>query len=151
MNRFDRDTSIEARGDGCFDCTIAEAWYVERGPNGGYLSALLLRAMQAIVAEPARSPRSLNVHFCAPAQPGPARIEASLERKGRTLSSVTARMLQGDRLLVLASAALGLPRSQNFSYDDTRMPKVAPPGACPESRGSVGNKIVTERIDDSKK
>ena len=54
MNRFDQDTAVEARGDGHFDCRIAEEWYVERGPNGGYISALLLRAMQAVVAEAAR-------------------------------------------------------------------------------------------------
>ncbi|NRA08672.1 MAG: thioesterase family protein [Myxococcales bacterium] len=132
MNRFDRDTAVEPQGEGRFDCTISPGWVVERGPNGGYVSALLLRAIQAAVAEPARAPRSLNVHFCAPPRPGPAQIETRIERQGRTLSSVTARMLQGERLLALATAALALPRPGDFSYDDTRMPRVPPPEACPE-------------------
>jgi len=135
MNRFDQDTAVEARGDGSFDCTVAPEWHVERGPNGGYVSAMLLRAMMAAVSEPARAPRALNVHFCAPPRPGPARIEATVERRGRTLSSVTARMLQGERLLSLATAALALPRPGTASYDDTRMPQVPAPQACPELLG----------------
>ena len=132
MSRFDRDTAVEPRGDGRFDCTISPGWVVERGPNGGYVSALLLRAVQAEVAEPARAARSLNVHFCAPPRPGPAQIETRIERKGRTLSSATARMRQGERTLALATAALALPRPGKFAYDDTRMPRVPPPEDCPE-------------------
>lgn len=132
MNRFDRDTAVEPRGDGHFDCGIAPAWHVNRGPNGGYIAALLLRALQAAVAEPARAARSLNVHFCAPPRLGPARIETRVERRGRTLSNVSARMLQGERLLALAAAALALPRPETFAYDDTRMPKVPAPENCPE-------------------
>ena len=45
MNRFDRDTAVEPQGEGRFDCTISPGWVVERGPNGGYVSALLLRAI----------------------------------------------------------------------------------------------------------
>lgn len=135
MNRFDRDTAIEPRGDGRFDCKIEGEWHVERGPNGGYVSALVLRAMQAAVAEPARAPRSLNVHFCAPPRPGPARIETRIQRRGRTLTSVTARMLQGERVLTLATAALALPRAETLRYDDTQMPRFPEPAACPELTG----------------
>lgn len=131
--RFDRDTVVRPvdpsdAGPGVHEGRIDRGWWVVRGPNGGYVAALLLRALAAeIPAE--RAPRSLTVHYTAPPAEGPVRIHTRVERIGRSLSTVSARMVQGDRLLALALGAFSVARP-TLGFDHARMPEVAPPEAC---------------------
>ena len=41
-SRFDRDTRVTASSDGSFEAAIDPGWWISRGPNGGYLAAILL-------------------------------------------------------------------------------------------------------------
>lgn len=137
-NRFDRDTAVRpagAAGPGTYEGRIDRGWWVVRGPNGGYVAALLLRALSAEVPAE-RAARSLTVHYTAPPGEGPVRIETRVERVGRSLSTVSGRLVQGDRLLALALAAFSLPRP-GPGFDHARMPEVAPPEACPPSSGTI--------------
>jgi len=129
--RFDRDTAVELLdpGLGVHQGHVDPGWWVVQGPNGGYLAAILLRALAQRV-EPARAARSLTVHYTARAGAGPVRIETRVVREGRSLSTVTGRMLQGERLLALALAAFSRPRP-GASFDHAEMPEVAAPEACP--------------------
>jgi acyl-CoA thioesterase len=129
VSRFERDTSVEPRGDGRYQARIDPGWFVVRGPNGGYIAAILLRALAAAVDDASRAPRSLTVHYTAPPVEGPAWIETRIERSGRSLTSVSARLLQGDRLLALALAAFSQPREAP-GFRDVSPPHVAPPEQC---------------------
>lgn len=111
MNRFQRDTAVEPLGGGRFAASIDRGWWIVRGPNGGYVAAILLRALRAAVADPARLPRSFTVHFTSPPVEGPAEVATRLERVGRTVTTATARLEQGGKLRALALAAFGTPRS----------------------------------------
>jgi acyl-CoA thioesterase len=128
--RFDRDTAIRAAGAGVYEARIDPGWFIVRGPNGGYVAAIALRALAAAVDDPARSPRSLTVHYLLPPKVGPLRIETRIERRGRSLTSVSGRLLQGGRCVALALAAFSTAREAP-GFDDTHMPEVAPPEACP--------------------
>jgi acyl-CoA thioesterase len=132
MGRFADDTAVVARGDGRYDARIDRGWWVQRGPNGGYVAAVLLRALSAEVGQPERLPRSLTVHYLRPPAEGPAELEATVEREGRSLSFATARLLQGGDTMAIASAAFGAHRGDSIEFDDAPMPEVAPPEACPE-------------------
>ncbi|MGZ6391094.1 MAG: acyl-CoA thioesterase domain-containing protein, partial [Ktedonobacterales bacterium] len=68
---FDADTVLEPIGDGAFTGRIIPSWSVGRGPNGGFIAALLMRALLATLGDPARDPRSLTIHYLAPAEDGP--------------------------------------------------------------------------------
>jgi acyl-CoA thioesterase len=103
---LDRDTAVIAVGDGVWRATISDQWAVPRGPNGGYIAALMLRAMLGAVDDEARAPRSLTLHYLRPPRPGDqATIETTIERAGRTLTTVSARLVQDDRPMVLALGA----------------------------------------------
>ena len=106
---------------------MSAGWSVGRGPNGGYIAAMVLRALAATVDDPSRSPRSLTVHFTARPSPGPVRIECRVERSGRSSSTVSARMVQDGRLVALALAAFSGPWP-GAEFADKAMPAVAPPG-----------------------
>ena len=137
MNRFQRDTAVEARAPGQFAARIDRAWWIVRGPNGGYVAAILLRAMMAELADAARTPRSLTVHFTSPPVEGPVTIDVTCERAGRSLTTLQARMLQDGKLRALAIGAFSLGRSGPV-FAHAPMPEVAPPEACP----SIGDESV---------
>ena len=109
-NRFDRDSAVVQLGENAFEARIDRGWWVVRGPNGGYVAAILLRAILQAVGDPARTPRSLTIHYTSPPEEGKVRIETQLERHGRSLSTLTARMTQGGKLRALALAAVSAPR-----------------------------------------
>src|SRR5687768_7589782 len=85
--RFARDTAVEQREPGRYGATIDEGWWVVRGPNGGYIAAIVLRAMEAHVADVTRTPRSLTLHYTRPPESGLVEVTVTTERTGRTLTS----------------------------------------------------------------
>jgi acyl-CoA thioesterase len=121
--RFDTDTAVTQVGDGTWTGRIDRSWWVQRGPNGGYVAAILVRAMQEAAADPARSLRSLTVHYPASPEEGPVEIAVTVERRGRSLTNVSARMVQDGRLRALSLAAFAAPR-KNVAFSDAVMPDV---------------------------
>jgi acyl-CoA thioesterase len=123
---FELDTAVAALRPGTYRGIVSRRWWVERGPNGGYVAAMILRAMTDVVGDAARAPRSLTVHFTAAPEEGPVGIDVGLERAGRALSTLSARMTQGGRLVAVALAAFSRARP-SLEYADGRPPEVAPP------------------------
>lgn len=105
-------------------------WFGGGGPHGGHLAAQLLRAARLEAVDPALAPRSLTVHFTSRAEPGELEIETALERRGRTLSTVSVRATQSGRPIALALAALACDRP-GPRYRDAEMPVVPPPEELP--------------------
>jgi acyl-CoA thioesterase len=134
---FDRETAITKLGDGRYSAAMATSWWVVRGPNGGYLAAVILRALTDAVGDPERSPRSLTVHYASAPGEGEVELTTVLERIGRSLTTCTCRMEQGGRLVALAVAAFSKPRPGPEFYDIV-MPQVPGPeyyaGARPVPR-----------------
>lgn len=128
--RFDLDTAVRPLGGGRFAARMDRGWWIERGPNGGYVAAVLVRALEAHVGDPGRTPRSLTVHYLAPPREGDAEVACTVERSGRQLTYATARLWQGERLLALAMAAFAVPMDPGFGFSDLRMPVVPPPHEC---------------------
>jgi acyl-CoA thioesterase len=131
--QFDRDTSVRRRAPGIlgqpavadghsarppvvtatatalFEANVSPDWRAGRGPHGGYLAAMLLRALIETVADVQRAPRSLTIHYARAPEPGPVEIRTAIERAGRSLSTLSARMEQDGKLMALALAAFSVP------------------------------------------
>jgi acyl-CoA thioesterase len=125
MTKFDRDTAVERVAPGRYRARLDPAWWIIAGPNGGYMAAVMLRAIEATVGDAERLPRSLTVHYARRPEGEVVEIETNVERAGRSLTTVTARMVQGDRLLAHAVAALSRPRP-GMALHHARMPEVIP-------------------------
>jgi acyl-CoA thioesterase len=131
---FDRDTAVrleESSGaERRFAAEVSPDWRAGRGPHGGYLAAILLRALIETVADPARAggraPRSLTIHYARAPKPGPVSIRTVIEREGRSLSTLSARMEQDGSLVALVLAAFSVPWPAREIYEEP-MPDVAPP------------------------
>jgi acyl-CoA thioesterase len=110
MTRFSNDTALESLGNNRYRVTIDQGWFIEAGPNGGYLAAIVLRAITWEIGDPAYMPRSFTLHYLRPPKAGPADLEVTIERQGRTVVTATARMWQDDKLQVISIAAFGTDR-----------------------------------------
>jgi acyl-CoA thioesterase len=137
--RFALDTAVtpdgppplQGRREGRWSTSIHPDWFAPAGPNGGYLAAVVARAMAGAVDDPARRLRSLTLHYLSRTDSGPADVETTVERSGRSLTSVSARMAQDGRTAVLALGAFATDRDVSIDFDDTAMPAVAAPDGCP--------------------
>jgi acyl-CoA thioesterase len=134
--KFDRDTAVwredqETDGQCVFGAEVAPDWRAGRGPHGGYLAAMLLRALVETVADEERAPRSLTIHYARAPEPGPVAIRTVIERQGRSLSTLSARVQQGGELIAIALAAFSMPWG-GPEISDVQMPDVEPPDASRE-------------------
>ena len=131
---FDEDTALSPVGEGRWDAEIADGWDTPRGPLGGYVMAIMIRALEAAVGDPTRTPRSLTMHFLRAPTAGPLSVSAKVERAGRSLSSVSGRMEQDGKLVGLALGAFSVPWESPL-LDGAVMPQVAPPEGRRPFRG----------------
>jgi acyl-CoA thioesterase len=145
--KFERDTSVARTDGGGFEAGVDDAWWIALGPNGGYLAAIVIRALISAVGDEARKPRSLTIHYTAAPEAGPVRIETNVEREGRSLSTVTARMHQRDRLIAVAIGALATDRERRVDFDDTTAPDVPPPEQLPPIPANVDLPVFTKQWD----
>jgi acyl-CoA thioesterase len=141
---FDRETAITKLGDGLYSATMATSWWVARGPNGGYLAAVILRALTDAVDDPTRSPRSLTVHYASSPGEGDVQIHTVRERVGRSLTTCSCRMEQDGRLVALAIAAFSMPR-EGIEFQDSVMPQVPGPDAYVPRDVPAGSPAIARR------
>ncbi|WP_328432126.1 thioesterase family protein [Streptomyces sp. NBC_00453] len=107
-SEFDRDTALTPRAPGVYDIDLSAGWTIINAVNGGYLLAVLGRALAD--ALPHSDPFTISAHYLTASQPGPAVVRTDVVRTGRTLSTGQASLFQYDeqgreveRIRVLAS------------------------------------------------
>jgi acyl-CoA thioesterase len=113
---FERDTAVrrvpsggeEDPAEAIFRAEVSPYWRAGRGPHGGYLAAMLTRALLEAVGDAERAPRSITIHYARAPAPGPVSIRVVHERAGRSLSTLSARMEQEGKLIALALAAFSV-------------------------------------------
>ena len=123
---FDRDTALSQGADGALHGSLSEHWRAGGGPHGGYVAALMLRGLMLAVGDASRTPLTLTVHFLRAPAFGPVELHTRTERTGRTLTSLSARLTQGDEAVALALASFAEPIT-GPEYDELPMPEVDPP------------------------
>jgi acyl-CoA thioesterase len=140
---FVTDTRVEPLGAGRFGAEIRDAWSGPPGPNGGYVAALILRAIRTAVDDVVREPRSLTIHYLRPPSVGPVQIAVEIERSGRSATTCSARIEQGGKVRGLALCVL----SGDFeSAADWSSP--APDVPTPEAVELMDTSFMPPRIFD---
>jgi len=151
---FDRDTAVRRLGRrdpsgsdasrASFAAEVSSDWRAGRGPHGGYLAAMLPRALTETVAEPARSPRSLTIHYARAPTPGLVSIDTVVERQGRSLCTLSARMEQDGRMMALVLAAFSVPWTAP-EISELAMPEVEPPDAARQTSAALAEQVRSGR------
>ncbi len=125
MADFEHDTAVSAAGDGAFDCEIHPAWWVVSGPNGGYLAAMIVRALVAVVPD-GRPLRSITVHYLRAPVAGRAVVRTEVAKGGRSASFMQATLEQGGKTQATAVAVFADDRS-SLELDNVAAPAIPPP------------------------
>ncbi|HEY4397118.1 MAG TPA: thioesterase family protein [Acidimicrobiia bacterium] len=140
---FDRETAVLALGNGRYESELDRAWWVHRGPNGGYLAAIVLRALTETVDDAGRSPRSLTVHYVAPPAEGALEVATTIERAGRSLTSCSARLTQDGKLIGLALGAFSHARP-GPEFSDLAPPHAPPVEDSPVVEVPTGDPMIPD-------
>lgn len=127
---LDLHTTVELVGEERAAAMLDASWGSHGGLHGGYVAALVLRAAQQAIRDETRAARSLTVHLPAPLAPGPVEIALRVEREGRTLTVVSARVEQEGKVGAVGLAAFGATTDSTLQYTDTPSPSVPPPERC---------------------
>lgn len=126
---LDADTALEPLTPTRWRGEISDRWWVVRGPFGGYVAAFLTRAMVAAVDDPVRRPRSLTVHYVEAPQAGPIEVTATVERAGRSSTTLSLRMEQDGRPVALALGSCATWRDGEPEWA-AAAPDAPPPDRC---------------------
>jgi acyl-CoA thioesterase len=95
--------------------------------NGGYVAAVILRAIQAS-ASAERAPRSLTVHYQRAPLAGPVEVSVEVEREGGRVTFLSARMTQEGKVQATAQAVLSENWSDDEGFSELTMPDAGAPG-----------------------
>lgn len=80
-----------------FAAQIHPGWDIGGNANGGYLLAIVARAMAAVTGRP---PLTITGHFLAPGPVGDCEVEVTLVRAGRRMATATGSLVMGGRELL---------------------------------------------------
>jgi acyl-CoA thioesterase len=125
-NPFDADTALEG-ADGRWRARVRDHWFVQKGPNGGFVAALATRALTEVAGGDGRSPRSLTLHYLAPPEAGELDVRATVERAGRTTTFASVRVLQHGMTVAYGVGACSAWREDQPEWDVVERPDVPRP------------------------
>jgi len=124
---FDAATALDGEGPS-YDLRIPGGWGAET-VNGGFMLALLTRAMDAVTPFP--DPIVISGLYLRPAQPGPAQIRTELIRAGRTTAFAQASLWREGKESLRASAAFSdLSAASGPGFTVGAAPALPPPDEC---------------------
>ncbi|KUF14981.1 MULTISPECIES: thioesterase family protein [Streptomyces] len=156
-SEFDRDTAVTLREPGVHDADLSAGWTIVNAVNGGYLLAVVGRALAQALPHP--DPFTISAHYLTASEPGPAVVRTETVRTGRGLSTGQASLVQCDadgneveRLRVLASYG-----DLDALPDDVRTsaapPSMPPPEHCfgaddapADQRSMPGSSAIADRL-----
>jgi acyl-CoA thioesterase len=130
---FEHATAVEPLGDGRFRAQVDPGWSTPIAANGGYLAAILVRAIEAQgltasdAADGPRQLRSLTCHYLRPVRGGPLDVRVEPVRAGRRISTVKLTAAQDGKDAILALAALAVLDLPAAGQWEPEPPRVGPP------------------------
>ncbi|MBF6620254.1 MAG: thioesterase family protein [Patulibacter sp.] len=136
---FERATAVVPDGDR-WVADVDLDWAAPTGPNGGYLAAIVVRAVEAAAdPEHQRQLRSLSLQYLRSASEGPLELDVRTVRAGRRLASVAVTARQQGREVLTGFATLatrGLDQAGQWAppFPDVAGPPDPDAGAAPMDR-----------------
>jgi len=130
MTDFQRATAVHEVAPGRFTSSIDGDWSTPIGPNGGYVAALAVRALEAgMNAGGERRLRSVTLHYMRSPAVGHIDLTVEAARTGRRFSTGRLTATQDGREVLAAIATFGAPELEQIMSWSYPMPEVLPPPA----------------------
>ena len=141
---FDRTTAvvpIDGR-PGEFAVELDVGWSSLVGVHGGYMCAIAVRGAEAAAED--RSVRTVTTSFLRTGQVGPATLSVRAVREGRSFSTMTADLVQDDRLLLTSRLTLMVDRP-GVEWQAPSPIELPDPDECTRMEG--GHVVHFDRVD----
>lgn len=131
--QFDIETEVELIDEGRFAVDVSSSWNIGDNPNGGYLTAIALKAIRC-QGTPS-DPMSVTTHFIRPGSSGtPGEVTTSVLRAGKSVTTARATLWQGGKSRVEVLAAMGdLESDSGHDYELS----IPPPADLPAVENCV--------------
>jgi acyl-CoA thioesterase len=127
---FVEDTEVEPGGAGRWAAVLTGRWDIGV-PNGGYVLCVALSAVRAELGPSHPHPLSVSAHYLGSCEQGPALVDVTVLKRGRSLSTAYAALSQGDRARVVVLATYGdLGAMSGPTLVSTAPPVLPPPEEC---------------------
>jgi hypothetical protein len=127
MTEFQRATAIRALATGRFAAEIDGRWNTPIGPNGGYVAALAVSALEAgMNPDGGRRLRSVTLHYLRSPARGAIEFEVETVRSGRRFASGRLTAHQNGKAVLLAVATFGVPGLEGVMEWTPAMPEALP-------------------------
>jgi acyl-coenzyme A thioesterase PaaI-like protein len=128
--------------------TVAARWSIGERPNGGYLAALVTRALGAAAGPDHPDPLTVSVHYLRSPVPGPAEVHLEPLRAGRTVTTVARRLVQDGRPCLHLVAGFGdLAAAEGPSWVRLPPPAMLPPGDCAPADPRLADGVPMSFLD----
>jgi acyl-CoA thioesterase len=132
--RFGAATAVRDLDDGVWAVEVAPDWDIMGNTNGGYLLAIVGRALAQATGRP--DPITVTAHYLSPGRPGPGTVTTRLVRSGRRFATAQATLRVGDKdvLAVLATygdLGDGADAAGGGDHDAPRLVRGDPPALPP--------------------
>lgn len=134
---FDRETAVTPIADGRWSARVVDGYNIGENPNGGYLMAIVLRALrdQLAMTDPSLDqpdPVTLTAHFL---RPGVANADAEITtdvlKLGRSITTGRATLVQEGKARVELLAGFGRLAAGGSEHEITiPAPELPPPDDC---------------------
>jgi acyl-CoA thioesterase len=125
-NPFLDTVGVRPIGDGRYTAELDERWNLRPLPQGGIITAIAVRAMEAELAHDEQRPRTLHTTFAAQVAHGPLDVDVAMLRAGRSMSQLRAEVRNpGAPRGHLTTCVFGATRP-GFTFTDLRPPEQIP-------------------------
>jgi Thioesterase-like superfamily len=155
VHAFDAATRVTRAGEGRYQAFLDEQWSIGGRLNGGYLLAVMTRAVLAEAGEGHEHPLAVTGAFAAAAQAGPALVTVEPLRLGRGTSVLRARLGPPDGGTASVEALVTAGRIADGApvLPGPPRPDLPPEESCPRAQVDTGPMHVpllgqlAERLD----
>jgi acyl-coenzyme A thioesterase PaaI-like protein len=126
---FATATSVTPLAPGEWSVAVHPGWDIGGNANGGYLLAIVARALVAATGRP--DPVTVTAHYLSPGPPGDAHVITRVLKEGRRFTTGFATMASGTRPLLAALCTLGdLAQAQGPELVEGAPPELPAPEEC---------------------
>jgi hypothetical protein len=104
---FDTATAVTQAGPGAYDVVLDPDWSIGGKLNGGYLLAVMGRAVLDELGPTYPHPVAATAHYLSAPEAGPARVEVTVLRSGRRTAQVRTTLHSGGQACIDAVLTCG--------------------------------------------
>lgn len=127
---FEAATTVIPQGPGEFTWQVPDGWQQGKGAWGGLVVGACINAVTASEQDADRRVRTISAHLYAPAPVGPARVRVRLIRKGSSMSTWAAELLD-DAQTAIAEAVVITGSQRAMDLDENLGARGA--SRCPQA------------------